>query len=246
MVDYSRFDHIGSDSDDDGAAVVDSSKPTAMRPDAAAQQEAIRASSSSSLPSGSTAAGGGGRNSSGSEGGPGGGGGGSRASVPQPKMMTASKKGKEGRIKFEHEGRTVYEWEQSLEEVNLYIETPPGVKADRIECKITPRHICMGLKGNPPFIDEDTGGPVVVEESYWMMDGGELNVNLQKMKKADTWPAALQGRNTQVDPMTLEGMQKKIMLERFQSENPGFDFSGAEFNGQVPDARSFMGGVKYT
>lgn len=209
-------------------------------------------------------------------------------------------------------------------------------------------------------------------------DGGELNVNLQKMKKADTWPAALQGRNTQVDPMTLEGMQKKIMLERFQSEvrvqyidqahpaavqqidaaadcmswvdtlvfvlvqqslapkqpaasfnraperdsylvvqtrifsmafkistkgkrpssdhsapwhlrecpgsppvsrcplfsdprtltarcrctlhsflptrlcllfltqNPGFDFSGAEFNGQVPDARSFMGGVKYT
>ncbi|CAN0106836.1 unnamed protein product, partial [Ectocarpus sp. 8 AP-2014] len=111
---------------------------------------------------------------------------------------------------------------------------------------ITPRHICLGLKGNPPFIDEETGGPVVVEESYWMMDGGELNVNLQKMKKADTWPAALQGKNTQVDPMTLEGMQKKIMLERFQSENPGFDFSGAEFNGQVPDARSFMGGVKYT
>ncbi|CAN0531560.1 unnamed protein product, partial [Ectocarpus sp. 12 AP-2014] len=241
MVDYSRFDHIGSDSDDDGAA-VGLSKPTAMRPGAAAQQEAVRASGSSSLPSGSTAAGGGGRNSGGSGGWPGGGEGGSRASVPQPKMMTASKKGKEGRIKFEHEGRTVYEWEQSLEEVNLYIETPPGVKADRIECKITPRHICLGLKGNPPFIDEDTGGPVVVEESYWMMDGGELNVNLQKMKKADTWPAALQGRNTQVDPMTLEGMQKKIMLERFQSENPGFDFSGAEFNGQVPDARSFMGG----
>lgn len=43
-------------------------------------------------------------------------------------------------------------------------------------------------------------------------------MNLQKMKKADTWPAALQGRNTQVDPMTLEGMQKKIMLERFQNE----------------------------
>lgn len=50
-------------------------------------------------------------------------------------------------------GRTVYEWEQSLEEVNLYIEAPPGVTADRIECKITPRHICLGLKGNPPFID---------------------------------------------------------------------------------------------
>lgn len=43
-------------------------------------------------------------------------------------------------------------------------------------------------------------------------------MNLQKMKKAETWPAALQGRNSRVDPLTLEGMQKKIMLERFQSE----------------------------
>lgn len=43
-------------------------------------------------------------------------------------------------------------------------------------------------------------------------------MNLQKMKKAETWPAALHGRNARVDPLTLEGMQKKIMLERFQSE----------------------------
>lgn len=53
---------------------------------------------------------------------------------------------------------------------------------------------------------------------FFFSDGRELNVNLQKMKKADTWPAALQGSNTSVDPLTLEGMQKKIMLERFQSE----------------------------
>lgn len=35
------------------------------------------------------------------------------------------------------------------------------------------------------------------------------------------------------------------MLERFQEENPGFDFSNAEFNGMVPDPQKFMGGVKY-
>ncbi|KAJ1433812.1 hypothetical protein B484DRAFT_394350 [Ochromonadaceae sp. CCMP2298] len=33
------------------------------------------------------------------------------------------------------------------------------------------------------------------------------------------------------------------MLERFQEEHPSFDFSGADFNGQVPDARDFMGGA---
>ena len=50
-------------------------------------------------------------------------------------------------------GRTIYEWEQSLEEVNLYIETPPGLRAESIDCKITPKHIRLGVKGNPPFID---------------------------------------------------------------------------------------------
>ena len=41
-----------------------------------------------------------------------------------------------------------------------------------------------------------------------------------------------------------ESLKKKLMLERFQEENPGFDFSGADFNGQVPQARTFMGGPK--
>jgi hypothetical protein len=27
-------------------------------------------------------------------------------------------------------------------------------------------------------------------------------------------------------------------------QNPGFDFSGAEFSGQVPDPSTFMGGVR--
>lgn len=35
------------------------------------------------------------------------------------------------------------------------------------------------------------------------------------------------------------------MLERFQEEHPGFDFSDADFNGKVPEAREFMGGIKY-
>jgi len=38
-------------------------------------------------------------------------------------------------------------------------------------------------------------------------------------------------------------IQKGLMLERFQSEHAGFDFSGATFNGNVPDPKSFMKGV---
>lgn len=45
--------------------------------------------------------------------------------------------------------------------------------------------------------------------------------------------------------MQKEETQKKLLLERFQEEHGGgFDFSDAEINGNVPDPRNFMGGMK--
>ena len=162
-----------------------------------------------------------------------------------PVQMT--RKGKEGRFKFEYQGRLIYEWDQSLEEVNIYVEPPPDVPRNMFDIEISHTHLRVGLKGTPPFIDEDTWGPVKSKESFWMLSDGELNINLQKMNKAETWDAALKGRGgQQIDAFTKEEVRKKMMLERFQEEHPGFDFSGADFNGNVPDAREFMGGVKRT
>jgi hypothetical protein len=64
------------------------------------------------------------------------------------------------------------------------------------------------------------------------------------MKKGMTWNSVFVGHG-ELDPIAKDEVQKKILLERFQQENPGFDFSGAEFNGSAPDARTFMGGVRY-
>lgn len=71
-----------------------------------------------------------------------------------------------------------------------------------------------------------------------------VEINLQKMRKAQTWDAALKGHG-ELDPMAREEVQKKMTLERFQEEHPGFDFSGAEFSGSAPDPRNFLGGVPY-
>ena len=165
---------------------------------------------------------------------------------PEQTVEPLTKKGKEGRIKFEHNGRTVYEWEQSISEVNIYIVPPPGIPAKQFDIVITHRHLRIGLKNTPPFIDEDTGGPVIPDDSLWTLTDGELNINLQKMNKAEAWDCALMGQTgSKLDAFTKEETKKKLMLERFQEEHPGFDFSGADFNGQVPDARTFMGGVKH-
>ena len=76
------------------------------------------------------------------------------------KPTPRSSKGK-GRYKFEYEGRTIYEWEQSIDEVNIYIEPPPGVPTKLIYVDITHGHLRVGLEATPPippFIDEDTWG----------------------------------------------------------------------------------------
>ena len=110
---------------------------------------------------------------------------------------------------------------------------------------IKPKHISVGIKGNPAFIDEDLAGVIEEDESFWMLEDDELHINLKKMKKADMWMSALKGHQ-ELDPMMQEEMKKTILLERFQEENPGFDFSGARMDGTAPNAREFMGGVKYT
>ena len=89
------------------------------------------------------------------------------------------------------------------------------------------------------YIQEDLASTCIADESVWTIDDGQLIITLTKAKKAETWPSVFKGHGT-VDDITATEMRKKILLERFQEENPSFDFSQAEINGNVPDARTFM------
>ena len=88
-----------------------------------------------------------------------------------------------------------------------------------------------------------------------------IHIILIKASRGSIWDTPLMGRDLAtncngkqdsnstvsvvVDPATKEKITQELMLERFQEENPGFDFRDAEFNGAVPDPRTFMGGIKY-
>mmetsp|Transcript_66489 Transcript_66489/g.182355 ORF Transcript_66489/g.182355 Transcript_66489/m.182355 type:complete len:114 (-) Transcript_66489:441-782(-) len=84
------------------------------------------------------------------------------------------------RLKYEYQGRTIYEWEQTLEDVHMYVQPPPGVTAKMMDCKIGASHLKLGIKGNPPFIDEDWEQTVNASESTWMMGA----------RPARAWPRA--------------------------------------------------------
>ena len=45
-----------------------------------------------------------------------------------------------------------------------------------LEIKITATHLTVGLKGLPPFLNEDLGGLVKASESYWMIEDDELHI----------------------------------------------------------------------
>lgn len=161
------------------------------------------------------------------------------------------------RFVFEYNGRPIYEWEQSLEEVVLYVPSPRA----KIRCEITPTRLRLGLQGSQKFVlDEDFLYKVDTNESTWTVEDGMVVIYLQKANKGLVWEAALKGHEHQhssspqqqqqqqaarLDPLQLEQVRQELMREKWQAENPGFDFRDAEFSGSSPDPRTFMGGVKY-
>jgi hypothetical protein len=181
------------------------------------------------------------------------------------------------RFMYLYNGSMVYEWEQSLQEVTLYIMAPPFLLQDpkRIVCTIASNHLVLGQQQqqqqqqqrNPDtplhyFLDEDTWQTVDVRESTWCIEDSCIVIYLHKANKGIVWETVLKGRQDStdtadvtadvttgtagtLDPGQLETVRQQLMLERFQEENPGYDFRDAAFNGSVPDPRTFMGGVQH-
>ncbi|PSC70531.1 nudC domain-containing 2 [Micractinium conductrix] len=138
---------------------------------------------------------------------------------------------------YKHEGRDIYSWEQTLSEVSIYIQVPPGVRAKQLEVAIQARHLRVGIQGLPSYLDKPLGGAVKPSDSCWTLEDGTLNILLAKAEEGATWASAIAGHELRGDQQ--EADQKRLLLERFQEEHPGFDFSSAEFSGGVPDPRTF-------
>eukprot|EP01083_Nonionella_stella_P291546 991996_1 len=161
------------------------------------------------------------------------------------------------RYVFEFNGQKIYEWDQNLEEVNMYVDTPPGKRAGDFDIQIENNKLRVGLKGHGRFfIEEQTFGKVNTSESSWYLDDSILHIVLMKVSRGSVWEAPLVGRAIEtiesnsektgiIDPIIKEKMKQDLMLERFAEENPGFDFRDAKFNGEVPDPRTFMGGINH-
>lgn len=73
----------------------------------------------------------------------------------------------------------------------------------------------------------------IADEGTWTLEDRKMvRIVLTKTKRhaANCWTSLLES-DYAADPWVQDQMQRKLTLERFQKENPGFDFSGAEISG---------------
>ncbi|KAG2673151.1 hypothetical protein I3760_13G076300 [Carya illinoinensis] len=169
----------------------------------------------------------------------------------------AEKLAPEKRHSFVHNDQKVFEWDQTLEEVNLYINLPPNVHPKRFYCsRSTSKSASRATLRTSMFVtfidvfellglmsQQELTCPVKTDSSFWTLEDDILHITLDKRDKGQTWSSPILGQG-QLDPYATDLEQKRLMLQRFQEENPGFDFSQAQFSGACPDPRTFMGGIR--
>lgn len=52
-----------------------------------------------------------------------------------------------------HDGQTIYEWSQTIDDVDVFVKLPPGVKGKQLYVDIQRAHLTIGIRPNPPYID---------------------------------------------------------------------------------------------
>jgi len=141
-------------------------------------------------------------------------------------------------------------WWQSVAGVSLEIPVAEGTRAKAVTVAVTPSKIRVVVAGDT-VIEGALYGKVIPDELVWTLEesGGRrcLCVCLTKLgggtlgpSKGQTgggegvWPSLLapspSSPSWEADPFTLKAMREKFDLEKFQIENPGFDFSSAKLS----------------
>ncbi|NP_001016379.1 nudC domain-containing protein 2 [Xenopus tropicalis] len=123
-------------------------------------------------------------------------------------------------------------WYQTMEEVFIEVKVPDGTLAKEVQCKLGSRDISLVVKGKD-ILKGKLFDSTISDEATWTLEDRKLiRIILTKTNRdaGNCWTSLLEG-DYSADPWIQDEMQKKLTLERFQRENPGFDFSGAEISG---------------
>lgn len=123
-------------------------------------------------------------------------------------------------------------WWQTVGEVFVEVEVPKGTRGRDVQVEITPTHVSCTVRGKSLF-SGNLRRTVVADESTWTIEEQQrllmLLVKTEPANSEKVWESLLEGQYAP-DPLVMHEMMKKLDLEKFQIENPGFDFSNAQLD----------------
>ncbi|KAM6977472.1 nudC domain-containing protein 2 [Aplochiton taeniatus] len=123
-------------------------------------------------------------------------------------------------------------WYQTMEEVFIEVNVQQGTSGKEVKCNMGAKQIELHVKGIEVFKGKLFGSTVADEATWTLEDKCLIRIVLTKSNReaGNCWTSLLEGQYS-ADAWVQDQMQRKLTLERFQRENPGFDFSGAEISG---------------
>ncbi|CAN6452551.1 unnamed protein product [Victoria cruziana] len=103
-----------------------------------------------------------------------------------------------------------YSWTQTLSEVTVNVPVPRGTKSRFVVCEIKRSHLKVGLKGQPPIIDEDLYMPVKVDDCFWSIeDEKAISILLTKHNGMEWWKSLTKG-GPEIDTQKVEPENSKL------------------------------------
>lgn len=83
-----------------------------------------------------------------------------------------------------------YKWTQTLQDIEVRVPSKTAFKLRPrdVVVNIAKKHLIVGIKGQPPIIDDDLPHDVKLEECTWVLeDGKTFIISLEKINKVEWW-----------------------------------------------------------
>ena len=123
-------------------------------------------------------------------------------------------------------GRLLYEWEQTLDEVNVFVPTDASAhKTKDLNVLVTGNAIEITTKKNDALIvlfpKLRLFRPTIADDSVWTRDAqtGEIHVQVVKCKKAEPWVGAFEAHCDEATATGVSEEERKRMMQARFNEN---------------------------